>query len=90
MKTEVKVNGVTLTRQQIEDALKELNSPAFIGGELVEFDDGPNKSIKGIVIVNGVIAEYCNSKYGKVLTGHVRIFDGTSTFTRHENQVRKI
>lgn len=39
MKTEVTVNGITLTRGQVEDALKELNTPVvevFKGGDLVQ------------------------------------------------------
>jgi hypothetical protein len=36
MPNEVKVNGVVLTRKQVEDALAELNAPPeFKGGELV-------------------------------------------------------
>jgi len=36
----VKVDGVTLTRTQVEAALAELNKPEFRGGDRVEYDSG--------------------------------------------------
>lgn len=45
MKDSTIVNGVTLTRQQVEEALKDLNTPQFEPGDLVEIITSGKKAL---------------------------------------------
>ncbi len=92
MKNEIVVNGVTLTRAQVEQALKDLNTHTekFQGGDIVYWSDCPDVAF--VVMPReprseDYLAKYCIGQYGSVSIGQVRFTDGRVTFTTAEGNL---
>ncbi len=81
MKSGVTIDGITLTRGQIERAMKELNtSPIFKGGDIVSW---PKRQSTFLVLdPDGAIAKFCIEKYSFTLPlDQIRVTDGRDTYT---------
>ena len=79
----VKINGVTLTREQVENALKELNSPKFQPGDILAFKDGSaDRYLVGGVDVDMAFAAawkyFCKDIKGTRMINTIRLRDGTA------------
>lgn len=97
----VKVDGIVLTRTQVEKALQELNAPkpvfpVFKQGDLVK-EKYPTShggaAVAGLVLGNGKggwLDRETTRLYGPVPSGYVRLTDGASTYTRAESFMVKI
>lgn len=75
MKNTVTVNGVTLSRAQVEDALKTLNAPELSIENLTHVE-GKLSRQKGIVLVGDVQQKYLygkNTQYGSNFVGQYTV-----------------
>ncbi len=87
----VKVNGVTLTREQIETALKELNAePSFQAGDIVKWDAGNGKTY---LVVSGPLNDIIHKHYAYFpaeASVNVRFTNGSSTWTTSPARLTKV
>lgn len=75
MKNTVTVNGVTLSRAQVEDALKTLNAPELSIENLTHVES-KSKNQRGIVLVGSVQQSYVhgrNTEYMPPLIGRYTV-----------------
>ncbi len=81
MRNETTIDGVRLTRGQVERALEELNKQAFRAGDLV--------SVCGtrMFVVGGMIGARAAALYGTLPSGYVRVTDGLDTTTVAEKEL---
>jgi hypothetical protein len=91
----VKVDGIVLTKTQVEKAYQELNAPAeqLFPGDIVERDDFlRNFQGKRFLVLGGRLDEIFDKKYSFSPRGsdEVRLTDGKSTWTVNRSKVRKV
>lgn len=89
----VKVDGIVLTRTQVEKALKELNKPRpkFKAGDLVQEKTQP--FARGVVVAregSGWLSKEANRRFGPIYDGGVRFTDGVTTIIRSEMDMIQI
>lgn len=86
----VKVDGIVLTRAQVEKAYAEINLPPkleeLVGGDIVEKEG----SDKRYIVVSGTLAMNLTAALGFVQVGFVRITDGKETWTTPRRGLRKV
>jgi hypothetical protein len=89
----IKDAGFCLTEEQVDKAYAELHpstTPAFVGGEIVEWRDGKHPG-KFVVIGKGNVQTLCEREYyGPVFFGDVRVFDGRRTWTTKISNLTKV
>jgi len=86
MRVSVVVDGVTLTREQVEKAYKALNEPVFGRRDIVTCDD-----MKGrFIVVGGPVSDMAASRYGCTGSDFIRITDGYETWIRHPNKLTRV
>ncbi len=77
MRNETTIDGVRLTRGQVERALEELNKQEFRAGDLVSC----KASSQRFLVMGGVMHARASAVHGLVPRGFVRVTDGLESFT---------
>lgn len=92
MKNSAIVDGVVLTREQVERAVKQLNEPPVLqAGSLVKVKHWNDNKV--YMIIGGSLNDNLNEKWGKLPLGLYRFTDGSNTwggFEAHELEVVKV
>ncbi len=89
----VLVNGVSLTRKQIEQALVELNTVVFAGGDIVVRKDNPHGSPL-VVLAGRSFRRIFNGEYSMNQQVDDRLFlrttDGHATYSKPASHYLRI
>lgn len=86
----VKINGRTVTRAQVEQALKDLNTPILVAGDIVTADHDS----KRYLVIGGSygyhpLQDILDKEY-EPLDGEIRITDGVTTWSWNESVLTKV
>lgn len=79
--------NVILTRQQIEQAMKELNEPEFKGGDIVTWGNDPQR----FVVVTGPSIDVIAAHYGHADDlDRIWVSSGTEVCHPPTNRIKKV
>jgi len=80
----VQVNGVTLTREQVEKALTELNTPKFKAGDIVRWNKpvGPRQEAQRfVVLLGGSVERMLRKEYPYGSSEYLHVTDGIESWS---------
>ncbi len=83
MRNETTIDGVRLTRSQVERALEELNKATFQPGDLVRSKNA-GYSTRTYIVLGGTVNARAAAVCGSIPERHVRVTDGSDYITFSE------
>lgn len=94
MRTHVTVDGITLSRSQVEQAQKGLNEPEFRGGDVVKVRGDSDDKEYIVISPASTEAALLNEHYNMLTTyspgERIRLTDGRDTWNRKPADLVKV